>query len=345
VPIGLRYRRANERSHQLKEEAWESDQSGVVSDLTKLVRNRLSWSYFGFDLLVAMNQADNKKTSPEVRIEILKEVNRTIAALNFILASTMVNSARNTEERADLDAETDGRLFPWLAGKNRSVIFHVTGDIEFPLPGFDVEKPLAGQSSEINAYVSIVKIVPVVFAKGVDTSDFNLTDPNFGMPIGLIGIDSVSFDEGSLYSWIKGRVEVLTLATALLAIGVPPGVDVAKEQWKIHEFHTTIQSALKDQPAVKYRAFQFADDELKRDGERAFNYAEPGISADERQHRIALTQLALKVALGTQVVIDGILGPETCMHEKRFGALHNLPPNIKNPFFRAELLKALQARK
>jgi hypothetical protein len=307
-------------------------------DVPGLSRLRLEWVDLTLDLLVKVNRPDSSPAEPSGKLGILTDVAFSISAITNAIGSTMVENAKKLERMIGLAPRDHADLFPWLPGPGRIVMFHAPLALKSPLPGFDLEKPLAGQhSSEMKNLVSIVKIVPI----GVPESAGD--GLRLGIPIAVIVIESISFEEGSLYGWIRGHVQVLALAATL--ISSPAVYNIAQAEWNIYETHVAIGSALKDQPAVKYRAFRFSEDELKSHGERAFNYEESGISPDARRDRMALTQLALKMALGTQIVIDGNVGPETLAHMKRLGELRNLPGNIKNPFFRAELLKALQPHK
>ena len=85
-------------------------------------------------------------------------------------------------------------------------------------------------------------------------------------------------------------------------------------------------------PAGKYAGYRYSRDEVEEMQDRMFNYEEKGISRLERSHRIANVQLALKIGLKTEIVIDGDAGTQTLENLKRFAQLHNCPANISNPF-------------
>lgn len=87
--------------------------------------------------------------------------------------------------------------------------------------------------------------------------------------------------------------------------------------------------------------FEYSWAELDTKGTRPFNFAEQGIGPDERRYRISYIQLALKIHFKTDIVIDGLMGPETQEHLARFAKEHNCTPNINDPFLRAALRAVL----
>jgi hypothetical protein len=161
-----------------------------------------------------------------------------------------------------------------------------------------------------------------------------------------VRVDSISFQEGSLYAWVRGRIQVLTLATSLFTSGLgllsnPVGAMIAR-QLDHHRMHERIELALKGSPLVRYRSFRFSEDELRDKAGASFNYEAPKISEDERRNRVGMVQLALNVNLGIELVVDGEVGSETKAAIKEFAKKHNHPATVTSPFLRADLLQALE---
>lgn len=77
--------------------------------------------------------------------------------------------------------------------------------------------------------------------------------------------------------------------------------------------HHRVESAINNSQFVKYRNLMLSEDELRHTAGMAFDYDERGISKEERRRRIALVQLALRIDLATNLVIDGELGQETTL--------------------------------
>jgi hypothetical protein len=239
------------------------------------------------------------------------------------------------------------QLLPWLSPFTESRV-EMTAQLAGFVGRFNTLEPLAGQSViEIDTNICDVKIVSKtredLIALGVDEQAIGTLIPD--ILIMNVILDEVHFQEGSLYAWIKLHIKVLTLAASLLGptvtIANPAIIKAAEHEVAVISLHHRVESAINKSQFVKYRNLMFSEDELRRTAGMAFNYDERGISKDERRRRIALVQLALRIDLDTNLVIDGELGQETTLHLNEFGKRHNCPPSVRNPFFAAALRDAL----
>jgi hypothetical protein len=303
-----------------------------------------------FDLLLEVR--DNEGDRPPLFSEILRHT-------DFVVKNACAEVARTVAKSAeDLKGETIGmqelafdeqakQLIPWLSPFT-DVVIEMSGGPRLT-NRFDERGKIVGQSVvDIDENICDVKVVS---KSREDLKRFGLDDNAIGTPIPdllimNIVLDAVHFQEGSLYSWIHGHIKILTLAASLLGPGVsiavsPTAVKVLEHEITSANLHYRIEQVIDTSPFVKYRNFRFSEDELRRTGEKAFNYEERGISQDERRRRIALVQLALRIDLGTSLVIDGEIGPDTILHLQQFGTKYNYPPKVSNPFFAAKLLGAL----
>jgi hypothetical protein len=326
-----------------------------INDLFKRIGKPLSfgwdssqmlWGEAGWDLLLEMNAEKDNKSPRENNSEILFDVQIAIRIVVRSLRETLDRNSQRLIEAGNLEDFAFGKHFPWLSGPSRHYIVN-----DFPreeVSVFDYDKPLAGQSSgPIDIIAGTILAPPglIIIPKGVEFNINEFDRNDLGTPLVVVKITSISFHEGSLWTWIDGKILVLGLAATLIVGAVPPAVDAAKHYWTIHEWNQSVQKAEETEPAYKYRGFRFSNEELERLGEKAFNYNEHGISADERRHRIDLTQLALKMILKVEICMDGQAGNDTNQALKELGRRHNTLGTIDNPFLRAELLKGLTAPK
>jgi hypothetical protein len=238
-------------------------------------------------------------------------------------------------------------LFPWLSGDGSIAI---TGPSDFGSDLlkdlFNLDEPLVGQNvEEQNIPAASVRIIPLLvnLSLGLELSG-NRRDRE--LLVALFRITSVTFIEGSVWGWIKGNVEVLTLAATLLSGGAAVGYQPIADQ--IH--HTTaineaVQQPNRLSPMVRYRNFQINNSAIREAGARAFNFEEPKISDDEKRYRTALVQVALNADLKTNLVVDGQAGPDTHTALAAFGKRHNVPADVRVLLTQRELYLILEPEK
>jgi hypothetical protein len=301
---------------------WKQERETVWRVNRESARGRL-----GFDLMMEMR--------PDVSGP---EVITAVQDCMFRLAATF--AARLQHDAARFDqiirvVESPRSLFWYLPEEVRVGIPARTqgmADLENALG----KEPLAGKSLEVGEALDAVII----------GRQFGAPEGTFEIELFTLTVDSLSFEEGSLFAWIRGHMQGLVLATSMVA-AISPIVAVPLEHEvtyivQEYQFHQHVERALDGQPMVKYRGFRYDESQLGYYAGNAFNYEEPGISDDERRYRIALVQLALKVELGTDLVIDGEFGSDTHRHLVEFGKKHHHPPSVMNPFTQADLLRALR---
>jgi hypothetical protein len=331
----------------MEERAWSSTQhSKVAVEVLGFDPTKSTWTDLEMDLLLKIGITTGNVDEPSGRSQILVATGFALHTMAQAFASTMNRNAQAIKEAAGLGDANYRAALPWLPWIDRRITSHDAFGFQIPIQGFNVEQPLAGQHIEdLKLVVGLVKLEPMVIHMTEFEAKFGEllllpNDPRIGTPIVILTVMSMGFDEGSLFHWIKVRAGVLALGVSLL--GISPVSKTADYLANEYTLHNAIVHALKvHSPAVEFRGFRFSSSELDKVGIRAFNYEEPGITEDEKLHRIALCQLTFRIIFRTDIAIDGKLGPETVEHLKRLAALHNLPASIKNAFLRTELLNAL----
>src|SRR6266478_914941 len=308
--------------------------------------SRYLWGEAHWDLLLEIEPTKIREAPQDFNRGVVLEVEMAILAVLQAIRGTMERNSQRFIEVAGLNEGEHGKFFPWLSWPFRQYFAEDFPGINTQMPTFENNAPLAGQrSGEVDIIAGTLLAHPgILIAPSrveIDLTTFQPGRLNSYVPIVVVKITSISFEEGSLWSWIQGNVLALGLAATLLSGGIPPTVDLIRHMGNVSEWNQSVVKAEDHEPAYLYRNFRYSSQELERVGERAFNFRERGISADERRHRIDLTQLALKMILKIELRIDGQVGPETIAALKELGRLHGLPGNIENPFVRAELLKGL----
>jgi hypothetical protein len=296
--------------------------------------SKLSWVKLRFELMLKLNTTERGLDSPEGRRHVMGDTFLAIPRVTEAFGPVMLENGKKLGRLMDLGREQHTSLFPWLPGAGRSLVSQEISKWSNGPQDFDIRSPLPGQRKRnINAPVGLVKIVP--------SRTLLSSDPSVGIPIAVIEITAISFQEGSLWSWIQGNVLVLTLGATILVPMVPPAQDAVRAEWAIHQRRVAVEMAMRNQPAVEFGNFRFSEEALRRRGERAFNYQEARISSEERRYRIALTQLALKMIVHTEITIDGEVGPETIEALKEVGRRNHTSGVISNPFLREKLEESL----
>ena len=296
--------------------------------------SRLSWVTLRFELMLKLNANERGLDSPEGRRDVMGDTFLAIPRVTEAFGPTMVENGTRLGRLIDLGRKQHTSLFPWLPGAGRSLVSQEMSEWGNGPQDFDIRRPLPGQRKRnINATVGLIKIVP--------SRTLLSSDRSVGIPIAVIEITAISFEEGSVWSWIKGNVLVLTLGAAIFAPMVPPAQDAVRAEWAVHQRRVAVEMAMRNQPAVEFGNFRFSEEALRRRGERAFNYQEARISPEERRYRVALTQLALKMVLHTEITIDGEVGPETIEALKEVGRRNHTSGVISNPFLREKLAESL----
>lgn len=314
----------------------ERIQDETSAQFSRLDTSKLTWTEVGFDFLLELDRPDKEQAQ---RNRTVDQVRVALHAISGVMGSSMVAQANALGRMAAVDGKSKAVLFPWLPGADRSVKYDPIDALDSYGIFFDIDKPLVGQSStEVNLTLGRLMVTP----RSADGSEvFNYGDAKYGVPIGFIYVDSISFEAGSFRSWIRGRIAILTLAVAFLGAIEGPIVKAGEAEMKVIQFYQQVDKALAGQSEVKFHHFEYSWAELDTKGTRPFNFAEKGIGPDERGYRISYVQLALKIYFKTDIVIDGLMGPETQKHLARFAEEHHCTPNINDQFLRAALRAVL----
>jgi hypothetical protein len=231
----------------------------------------LNLEKFSYDLMVEIPAgADARQASRMVRACVLRlasAIGEQVLANAGRIRSLIENN--NTPPSLFWFVPSEIRLVPRIPHQ-------VNSSIESDLGYGD----LAGKSIQTGNAFDVV-----LAARRMGTND-NFVEFEFA----VVSVDVLSFEAGSLYTWMKGHVEVLTLGATLLAggaaIAAGPVDDFYKHAVHVHEFHQKVESALQNQPMVTYRGFTFDESQLNWYAGNSFNYEQKGISDDEKRHRI-----------------------------------------------------------
>ena len=314
------------------------------------------------DMKVDLLLWTDDRVAEKNRLEILNLTELRIRAVAGAFGNAMIGSANHLGKIVAREVG-DQSLFPWLPSDSRQIVMNGGLEEGFLSKRFDLSVPLLGQrAQEMDVTICTVRIEPYQpIEEGFTAEDYespermmeklkNLApDPSKYVLLMNVKVESVVFQEGSLFSWTELKVQTLLLAATLLTAGttivaIPAGEYIGKEI-KIYQLHRDIDSVLqKDQPMVKYRNFKFSHQELDEGGGRSFNYEEHGISDDEKRHRIALVQLALNIDLRINLCIDGQIGTETSRALHEFAKKHSHPSTVTNPFLQANFLDVLNPK-
>ncbi len=274
--------------------------------------------------------------------EILDDVELAVREIVDSVALTINENSKRIIQKAELRYKNDGELLPWISWPARRFVAHESLKKESLVRYFNIEKPLPGQSAkDLDLLVGSVHPMAIPLrAPYRRLSSFKATWVDIQVsPGATITMTSINFEEGSVWGWIKGNVAVLAFGVAL--VSTPTVIPKVEAGLSHVAYQYQVQDSLKSAPAVKYHSFRYSRSEMLEKGQHSLNYEERGISADERRNRITMVQLALRMILGSQIVIDGILGPQTLQGLEEVHQLKNVPANIQLPQIREVLFEAL----
>lgn len=326
----------------------------TLTEENRWFRSDQKWINLDFDLLLKIDGVEEQ--TPEGRFEALQEVEAQVRRAGSAFVRRMTESGKSLGNILEQGQENQD-LFKWLPLADRQIVMKDMLSYGFLAEQFDLAMPLVGQSAddidkvicEVHTELSESTAEPIMFGVYAREKTSTPQDPSQNVQLMVVRITSVVFQEGSIYPWIHGHIQVLTLAASLFTgvatLGTAPASDLINREIQGYRLRNQISHALKDQPMAKYRNFDISYDELERKASDAFNYEEPGLSDDERRSRIATMQVALKIDLRTNLKVDGQIGPDTISDMKEFGKKHNHPCTIKNKYFRADLLNVLSPKK
>ena len=312
-----------------------------------------------FELLLKIG--DSKKLdSPDGRDDILNSVEAQLRRVGSAFGDTM---RRRGEHMGGLLRELREKpeLFPWVPYMNRQIVVHDNLSRGFLPKLFDISRPLVGQSASHLAVVicevhtepwegitstkSVYECETIAEVERLAAELAAPRDTSDDLQLLIVRITSIVFQEGTVFSWIQGKMQELTLGatllTAIATVAADPTGTAIKNVIQTYELHERVTQAVQNEPMVKYRNFKISYDDLQREAGNAFNYEQSGLSDDERRWRTAYVQVALKVFLRIDLKVDGVAGPETIKALGEFARLHNHPATVTNPFTRADLLNVL----
>jgi hypothetical protein len=252
---------------------------------------------------------------------------------------------RHVRDKPVFSFEDHASLFPWLPWPDRKIFFDAVTHFPELEKQFDLNSPLAGQRKDgLSLGLGVIRVVPnevetidVVRSGAIATSPRDAAE--LGFELATFELVSLSFEEGSIFPIARVRRKILACAMAILNLGFIDAM-IAKEFNHLERAHgiaSQVEKARKDPVTLLYCGARLSFDELRKNTERSFDYNEQGISTHERACRIAEEQIALGIALHTDLVADGKLGPQTLAHEKQFGREEHVPGTNQSPFFRGKL--------
>jgi hypothetical protein len=244
---------------------------------------------------------------------------------------------------AKLNPEAHSRLVQGLPWPGLTLTFDWNPGWDQIRESFDWDHPFIGQSVDnINLPLGQTILAPQKFsdlsARAMRRELAGLPNRSQGIPIVSYELLSVRFEAGSAFGIPKIRQKFLVglfsiLGTAGAAVGAEKAWDwFSGERDLQHSYEVAAQG-----PAVKFCGEFCSLDELRHLQEKSFNYNERGISAAERERRIAAEQIVLNMALHMDLVVDGKLGPETFQAERDFGTEFNVPGTNSSRYFRTKL--------
>jgi hypothetical protein len=257
---------------------------------------------------------------------------------------------RHLGDKPILNFEAHASLFPWLPWPDRKIFLDADAPFVLLEPQFDLKGSLAGQrKDELSLRLGVIRVVPkevettdVVRGGAIPTSRRDAEE--LGFELATFELVSLSFEEGSIFATARVRRKILASAMAILGLGfistpISKGIDAI---YTDHVIASQVEKAPKDPVTFRYCGSRLSFDKLRENTERSFDYNEKGISKLERECRIAQEQIALGIALHTDLVVDGKLGPQTLAHEKQFGTFKHVPGTNQSPFFRGQLTQVFR---
>ena len=160
-------------------------------------------------------------------------------------------------------------------------------------------------------------------------------------------IETVVLDGGSVVGWIKGHILIIVACTSLSVSATSLMVSVEgnpqTQEWISDvRFEHHINQLVQGQRCDVYANWHLDLASLRSLGTEMLNYAEPGLSAEEKALRVCNLQLALRVAQGSPRLIDGVAGSDTAQALRDYATTQALPADIRNETLRAALLRQLQ---
>ncbi len=298
---------------------------------------------FKLDISAEIGNADTKRT-------ILNSVESQIRKFAEGFAEDLkTNGAKlldaKVRDKPLLNFDNHKNLFPWLPWPDRKIVFRPAAELEeLPKRAFYPDAPLVNQAkAELNLKIGDILVVST--APSAQASPLTRgTLPQVEFTLATFELISLEFERGSMFSSVSLRIKSL-VAGAIVALGVSLGsAEASKAIGMIeahHQYQVRVAEATKGQPAMQFCGSRLSLDYLEHVRDRSLNYNEPGISPEEKACRIAEEQVLLKVALNTDLAVDGKVGPETIASESEYGHEKSVPGTNRSPFFRGKLSKEL----
>ena len=313
-----------------------------------------TWSEDYFDFLFETG-TPTKPADKFENLQIFKRLELGLWELLAGLQERITNNGSQLLTRRVLDKpvfnfEDHASFFPWLPWPDRKIFFDAVASFSELENQFDLTSPLAGQRKDgLSLSLGVIRVVPkTVETINIEKGGAIATSPRdaaeLGFELATFELVSLSFEEGSIFPTARVRRKILAGAMAILGLGFVDA-QISKglgDIQKAHVISAQVEKAPKDPSVLLYCGARFSFDELRKNTERSFDYNERGISAQERACRTAEEQIALGIALHTDLVADGKLGPQTIAHEKQFGKEKHVPGTNHSPFFRGALTQVFQ---
>jgi len=313
-----------------------------------------SWSEDYVDFLFKID-APAKPADKHENLAIFNKLELGLWELLAELQQQMTNSGeqllmRQVLDRPVINFEEHAVLFPWLPWPDRKTFFDAESHFSELESQFDLASLLAGQLKDgLSLSLGVIRVVPkevqtIDVQKGGAIAISRQDAIGLGFELARFELVSLSFEEGSIFPTARVRRRILAGAMAIL--GLPfIGTELSIAIGRIHKANaiaSQVEKAPKDPLILLYCGARLSFDELRKNTERSFDYNEKGISPQERACRIAAEQIGLGIALHTDLIVDGKLGPQTLGHERRYGEFRHVPGKNQSPFLRGALSQEFQ---
>jgi len=142
----LRDRGDSYRRESVEEQAWITRfHMREAIETLRFNPSEMKWIDFDMDLLLKVDTSNPDSDKPNGRSSILVNTRFAMQSITEGSTSTMTRNAEALMEAAHLDSDRYAAELPWLPWPDRRIEREDAGPFDYPAPGFDVEKPLAGQ--------------------------------------------------------------------------------------------------------------------------------------------------------------------------------------------------------
>jgi hypothetical protein len=267
-----------------------------------------------FEVDLELNLTEGFSPNPTIHQILLTEFDQQIATFAMRLSHSVLLT-RDILQKRFINPDFNEQFFPWLRRtfEEQKIILNQRQLQD----NFEVTKPLIGQS-----HSGLLKVASFLVGENVPVS---------------IYIQQIVIKEGSIISKIKGFIAINGVVL-ILFFGQP--FYNTYYNGKVKE--SKVEHIIEGIPHNLTIQWHFDIPDLQKLGIESLNYAEVGLTMEEKRNRVANVQLCLKLAQGSPEKTDGYAGALTKRAQKDYARSKNLPNDITDEALRAQLLKEVK---